>query len=402
MNVKKPSEKGDGRCEHSSYRKDAGNAKAGAAVAQAAQARGIAVDYLLDDRGAARQAFDQDAGFRTAFHGRHVLRSDGPIAPYNFVFVTLSAAGGPNLEQDSAARAARSGLPVYGYEEVPGGRNNPGWGEGEPAPVQQLRRLFTTVPTDADEHYPNVTVVGFSGLEWYRGKDIPAIGRATREKLGIPHGVPLVFYTGHPEPENPFALLEVGDELLALDTPGTVLVVARHGRELTAPIPGNGAAHGRVLRHLARHGLRVIEHSLAHRDLPASHPDAIPPEFRPPVFISLQELLCTCAEEGVVVTGFGTDGALVAPFLGIPSILYLADDLFGAVLRREKKLSRWPLPGVLQATTERDLRVYLRSVFAPGMRFAHIQDLRTLFHFPEKPAGALMVDTIIADLRKSS
>ena len=390
--------------------KDLGNARAGSAVAQALRRRlshtELALTYALDVRGAAWDAVA--SGRETGFSGvplRHWGETSGECSKYvadaDAIMVTLSASGAPNLEFDITRLAYTLGKPVYGIEEMLGGRHNPGWEAGEPAPIRCLRRLFTTLPTDEDD--ASVTVVGPPQLERYRGVDVPLIGLLAREKLGLAVDAPLVYYIGHPEPENPHALSRVGQALAKFRREDLVLVVSRHGRERTNPIPDNSAAHRHTLRHIRnRVGIRVIENSLDHKDFPEDHPEAIPAEFRPVTFVTYQELVCACAHRGVTVTGFATDGLIIPPYLGVPSLFYLdrEDYLFGGLLWREKRFDRLPLPLIPQVATVDQLFQKLHYFLADGSGRCerYCATLREKFPFPERDPAEAIVDVVLRDL----
>lgn len=385
--------------------KDEGNALAGTHVAREFSIRGHTITYCLDPGGAARKTYDRDDVFRRFFHGFDVpgpdyaLRED-TLRKFQLVFVTLSASGLPNAEGDVVDAAERAGISCYGLEEVPGGRNNPGWGDGVSEPLTKLRRLFAAFPAGEGDQSPNVTVVGPPQLEVYRGKDWDAMGAEARRKLDIPPDAPIVFYTGHPEPESPPVLYDLGKALRSLGvTSNVVLVVARHGRELTTAIPGNSVVHRHALRLIARNaGIRVIENSLGHMNLEPDHPDAIPKEFRPKEFATYQELVCACRHDGAVVTGFGTDGFL-AGFLEVPAILYLDPFLLGALAQREKGVEHFPLAVSLQPDNAEDFVWTINEVLCnSASRLEHIQRLRAAYPFPEKNPADRIAETILSDV----
>ncbi|TSC71562.1 MAG: hypothetical protein G01um101438_1036 [Parcubacteria group bacterium Gr01-1014_38] len=383
--------------------KDIGNSLAGILVARTFSVRGITMTYALDRRGAAWKKYTEDEVFRVLF-GTSVRVvgaesfHDLP-AGADFLVVTLSASGPPNLEQE----VCRSGIPAYGLEEVLGGRHNPGWELSEPKPIALLRRVFTVLPTSEDG--PAVTVVGPPQLERYRGVDVAALGRQAREKLGISLDTPLVYYIGHPEPENPHALSRVGEALSRLPQKDVVLVVSRHSRD--KEIPDNGPAHRHTLRHIQKRvGIRVIENSLGHKDLPEDHPEAIPREFCPENFATYQELVCACRSCGVIVTGFATDGTVVAPHLGVPSVLYLDCEnyLFGGLLRREKCCDRLPLPLIPQVATVEALVHKLNYCLTDygGRRERYCATLREKFPFPERDPADKIADLVLQDLGEAN
>ncbi|MDP3685857.1 MAG: hypothetical protein Q8R32_03420, partial [bacterium] len=259
-------------------------------------------------------------------------------------------------------------------------------------------------PTDEDDQFPNVMLVGPPQLDAYRGKDWDAMGAQARKKLGIPSHAPIVYYAGHPEPESPAVLYDLGRAISRLrsysGSPAeTVLVVARHGRELTKPVPDNSAVHRHALRLIARNtGIRVIENSLGHMNLPPDHPDAIPPEFRPPEFATYQELVCACRSNGVVITGFGTDGFL-AGFLGVPAVLYLSPFLLGALAKREKGVWSFPLPLVPQPNSAEGLAdTICMWLLDSAQRSERIPWLQEVYPFPGRSPADRIAETILSDV----
>lgn len=395
--------------------KDLGNAKAGAAVAQAFHRRGVRVEYRLDTHGAAWKSYGEKTGLDRDLDGLLVADTSGPPeelypGPWDAAFVTLSASGIPSAELELACLTGAGRLPLYGIEEMIGGRHNPGWEDGDDPPIRKLRRLFTIMPTREDHAYP-VSVVGPPQLERYRGLNIEAVGAAARRKLRIPDGRALVYYSGQPAPENPHVLSRVGEALAeALDVsdvstrPEVTLVVSRHSRD--KGIPCNSEAHRHALRHIeCRLGVRVIENSLDHRELPMNDREAIPSHFLPLEFCSYQELVCACAANGVIVTGFATDGVVVAPHLGIPSILHLDRHgyLFGGLLRREKRMERLPIPCVPQVATVEDLAEYLQTFIGVTgedreARAECCETLRHRFPFPDRDPAEMIVDIVMQDV----
>lgn len=409
--------------------KDQGNARAGADVARAFVQRGWEAVYVLDKRGAAWRAYGAGSDLEEMLQGTQVVGAESPaewLDHYNranVVLVTLSASGAPNLELNAVGESRLLGRqkPVYGLEEVIGGRNNPGWEKGNYERVRALRRLFTALPTNEDHLFPNVTVTGPPQLSRYRGVDLDELGRKARLKLEIPLDQPIVYFSGQPEPENPHVLSRLGEALASirhLIPAGTVLVVSRHGRELdrgrdrsgneyvTGRHPDNAAAHRHALRHIRdRVRIRAVENSLDHKDLPDGHEEAIPQEFQPAQFATYQELVCACKDSGAVVTGFGADGMIVAPHLGVPSILYLdlRGYLFGGLLYREKKMNRLPLPVVPQVPQVPDLAGWLEmflsaQAYQGALRAEHVEALKKTFAFPEQDPAEKIVDIVLKDL----
>lgn len=387
--------------------KDRGNAEAGLVVAREFVKRGCGVNYFLDSRGAAWAAFQSDWAFRGTFSGVSVIETSNAEVlsgyPEDVVLVTLSASGVPNLELEVCGASCVWHSPLYGLEETIGGRGNPGWSDSKPPLLQRLKRLFSVMPTNDLCGCP-VTVIGSPQLERYRGVGFKILGAAAYEKLQLSLSAPLVYYIGQPDEANPHVLSRLGEALHRLRPvlPECALVVSRHDRD--KGIPDNGAAHRHALRYIQQMcGMRVIENSLDHRHLPSENADAIPPEFRPSEFASYQELVCACDRRGVIVTGFATDGVLIAPHLGIPSILYLDEGefLFGGLLRREKQMSRLPLRVVPQVGSVDELHhqlLYLLDFRKDGRRQHYCEDLQEVYPFPKKNPAAAIAEHVLRDL----
>lgn len=383
--------------------KDAGNFKTGECVAQALRARGAGVVYGLDACGAVWQGYDQHSVVVHSFRPLTGPKSiDASVRGADAVVVTLSASGLPNAEIAAVRAAKRLGKPVYGVEDVPRGRHNPGWQDDTPPPVRELSRLFTVMRTDEDDEYVGVTVVGPTQLKSYRDVDVDAVGRVARHKLRIPEDTPLVWFSGHPAPESPHALLQVGWALAQFPDPKPVLIVSRHSRD--KGIPDNGVVHRHVLRLIQSNaGVRVIENSRDHEIISEGHPDAVPAEFRSHCSLEYSELVCACKQRGVVVTGFGTDGLIVAPHLHIPSILFLdgceeprRPFLLGRLAVQEKGTRTFPLRVVCHCShTDALVKELTSLLYDEDARRLHCMALAGQYSFPQQDPAELIADIIL-------
>lgn len=383
--------------------KDVGNVvNGGAPVAQVFQKRGHAVKYVLDANGKAAESYFSGAtNVSHALNGLLVECIDssdyyllrGTIDKVDVVLVTLSGSGVPDVECDAIKFALQLGKLVYGIEEMFGGRYNPGF---EDLP-QNVLRLFTTIPMPDDDAFP-VRVVGPLAVERYRDVPVGDLGARARQKLGLSPDTAVVYWTGHPRPESPHALSRLCEAVVALRPILVTLVVARHSRDRA--IPYNSAAHRSCLLLAAGCGVQVLENSLDHRDLPASDTDAILEQFRPPDFATYQELLCACADRGVIVSGFGTDAAVVAPYLKIPSVLFIDESgfLLGRALREEKRIEHLPLAHLRQRSTVKELSALFADLLtSPTLRQQHCLALRAACPFPECNPAELIADIVTGD-----
>lgn len=386
--------------------KDGGNARATVPIAQRFLGMGVDVSYLLDLGGAAWNSYERDEGFRLQFQGMEVRGAescDGVFPGVDFGFVSLSASGAPNLEVAICREAAERSVPLFGLEDVPGGRNNPGWGIKDSAsPVRSLKILFTVMPTRFDKTSGvAVVIVGPPQLEPYRSLDVGAVGAGARRSLNIPEEMPIVYFSGQPDPASPHALRDLGEALWHA-RPGisaVTLVVSRHGRD--KGIRDNGAAHRQVLHYVReRLGIRVIENSLDHQHLPPGDSEAIPEGFRPPAFVPYVPLVCAC-RNGVIVSGFGTDALIVAPHLGVLSILYLNPFLFGGLLEREKGMRTFSLPSVPVVSDVLRLSSEFSRIFdceSSAVRVDRQRDLARSYSFPLKHPAEIIAERVLQEL----
>lgn len=386
--------------------KDIGNVvNGGAPVAQVFQKRGHAVTYVLDAGGKAGESYLKGTGsvatnVYQALNGLSVsgipasglYLSHSDIDKADAVLVTLSGSGVPNVECDAIKIALQLGKLVYGIEDMFGGRYNPGFEDLR----HNVLRLFTIIPMPDDDAFP-VRVVGPLAVERYRGVSVGDLGARARQKLGLSPDTAVVYWTGHPRPESPHALSRLCEAVVALRIPVT-LVVARHSRDRA--IPYNSAAHRSCLLLAAGCGVQVLENSLDHRDLSASDTDAILEQFRPPDFATYQELLCACADRGVIVSGFGTDAAVVAPYLKIPSVLFIDENSFllGRALREEKRIEHLPLAYLRERSTVEGLcELFADLLTSPTLRQQHCLALHAVCPFPECNPAELIADIVMRD-----
>ncbi len=384
--------------------KDIGNVvNGGAPVARVFQQRGHEVGYVLDADGRAWMSYNESSTtqIQLALHGLSARSSLGgalraTIASADAVLVTLSGSGPPNAECDATAVALELGKPVYGIEEMFGGRRVPGFEDL----ARRFKRLFTIIPMDDDGEYP-VCVVGPLGAERYRDVPVAIMGAQARCKLGLSLSTPLVYWTGHPRPESPHVLSRVCEAVVALRQRvlEITLVVARHSRD--KDIPYNSAVHRSCLVLASARGVRVIENSLDHKDFSADHEEGILEQFRPVEFATYKELLCACVDHGVIVSGFGTDAAVIAPYLGVPSVLFIDEHRFllGRALQEEKKIERLPLASLRQVSTVEQLVALFADLLVKlHLRQEHCGVLQRLCPLPERNPAELVVETVLKDV----
>lgn len=388
--------------------KDQRDAEAGLAVASKFLERGCTVELILDSRGTAWAAFQTDQAFQEKCAGMLVVGTTStnvpPARAADAFLITLSASGAPNLELDFCLLG--TDVPKYGIEEMIDGRHNPGWGDRNPSPLKNLVCLFVAVPTNKGYPACPVVVVGPPQLEQFRGIKVQSLRAAAHANLELPLGTPLVYYIGQPSTANPHVLSRLAEAIhrLRLLVPEVALVVSRHRAD--RDIPDNGATHRHVLCHLqATSGTRIFENSWYHDDLPVEHPDAIPPEFRPTELSSYRELMCACWGGGVIVTGVATDGVIVAPYLGIPLVLYRDEVQFLSSGPREKRMSRLTLSYTIpQVGSVDELFQSLLYFLGPteDRRRRYCEDLLWTFPFPGKDPAEAIVERVLNDYAAKS
>lgn len=126
-----------------------------------------------------------------------------------------------------------------------------------------------------------------------------------REKLDLSKAAYVVYYAGQPHAENSVILSQVGAALAYLWQDGLdiVLVASRHEEDTSQRFPNSGEEYREVLQKIRDGKIRVIDNSEHHRRYPHGHPDAVLTAFRPLATASLEELLCLCADFGIIVIG---------------------------------------------------------------------------------------------------
>jgi hypothetical protein len=141
----------------------------------------------------------------------------------------------------------------------------------------------------------------------------------------------------------------------------------------------------------------VIENSLDHRE-PANPLDAMG-QFAANDPVPYADLLLACRLKGFVYGGFATDVLVRPPFLGIPSILDFDPTAFGAVLLREKKVSRLSLakrPEVFDAEIRHR---WLANFLSPTFPWEVArQQLQRWYPFPEIPSAQQVAKQVVADI----
>lgn len=387
--------------------RDIGNTLALVPVADELQARGFDAIFVLDaDGDVARSLAATDGVIAKALKSRDVLTLPAESSPdtirlteqADFILTALSASGDkskPTLEQNFVQEALIFEKPVYGIEEVVGGRHNPGWTDL----YYHLTALFSALPLPND--HPNVVPVGPMSLKPYRTEPLPELAARGRKKLAMRPHERLIVWQSLPHPEEHLMLLSFWEQLEELKTDLSPFVVAivRHSRTLKQPIPAFWRNYRLVLRHIvANSTFRLIDASPDYCDLNALHPAAVLPNTRPVACPTMPELVTATASTGVLVGSFNTDVQIVAPYLAyqdVVSIAYLHPDLGGRALAREKGITRLPQPVLWQASSPEQLRDQLRSaLFDAPARSAHQQQLVEAYPWPQKPAAEVIADFI--------
>lgn len=385
--------------------KDLGNGLCVRQVAQRLASRNVSATFLLDRHGTASglgSAQASERGLLSYFVALEKEPSANVVKSADFVMISPSASGSPNIEQDAFNLAVAQGVPVFILEDFPGGRNNPGWDAKQL--LTECKRLFAVMRLPGSDN-EKVEVVGAWQAELYRNLDIKQCGLRAREKLGIDQAESIVWYSGHPDSANPIVVAHIAQAIARIGTSQRpiVFVVSRHGREIGLGSNDMAAAHRHIMRTIAQNAagrFRVLENSVGHKELPLDNPFAVLPEFRPPSWVSYQELMCACSVNGIVVTGFGTDGAIVAPALRIPSVQYLDRDnfLLSHLLLKEKHM-QVPAFAIWRAEDICSLAGRINDLLFGG---PSIQTYRCWcekdWPSPERNPLDVIADTIVGDL----
>jgi hypothetical protein len=357
-----------------------GNFLAGYEVVKMLRQRGHEVRCLLDPHGTAWAAHQAR---KIKIDGVFFATAATAAVECDVVLTTISPAGEDNLEIKVTQEAVRIGKRVCALEEVPYGWRNPGgWAEV----LKRVHCLLSPMPVRRPIPLCQTKIVGPLAVERYRNVDLAVLGQQARQKMGITSTAKVVWYIAHPEAESPPALYQLGEALSEcdlMDIGELVLIVTRHGREKVKPVPDNHEAHRHALRFIGdRLDIQVIDNSPDY-DGSASH----------------QELMGACSTNGVIVTGFATDGLVVAPHLAIPSILFLQRFTLGQVLKREKRVTEFPLEVIHQPETVNFLQGSLSDALCqPDRRQAWIDELRDKYPFPAVSPAEKAADIITAGL----
>lgn len=319
------------------------------------------------------------------------------------VLLAMSPVVGQNLEIEILRRARAEGRPVYAVEEVSGGRMNTQWRDH----YQHVTAIFTPLPTEDHRTKKEIVVGSLPAAKW-QGVSVAKLAQQARIKLRLTTE-PVLYFFPSPEPESPAALCHLG-LLLAQwrnDLPSNLVVmVNRHRRdrsnESRPPIVGQTYQAG--LAQCAQGGFTVFDNSPEYSDLPADDHWAIQKRFRPPEFLTYQEMLAITADNGAALTFFGTDGLMVAPCLGrqgIYPILWLDPRYGGKMLYREKALEHIDLAHIPQPGNDQMLKMYLCTALHPTLQDKRKQWCGLLdqwYKLPVHEPAQLIADQIIKDL----
>lgn len=389
-----------------------GNALAVAAVLRELYGRGVDVMMLLQEGLSAAVHYNQGGPLVDQLDAFPVFIEEPSdkvaelVQGFDAVVTAMSPVPRNNLEITVLLESVRNDVPVYGVEEVVGGRNNPGWRDY----VFELNRLFAAMPEEEFRACPE-SVVGSSALERWRNVSVVDLNVSARAKLGI-GDEPVIYFFPAPERESPTALHILGSSLASVieefETYGVskpVLILNRHRRELSSPVPLNGSGYRSGLKYISEVvGLKVFDNSPEYFGLPTADERSIVSEFMPPQFLNYQEMLAVTANTGLAITFFGTDGLMVAPYLanqGILSVLWLDPTLGGRVLQREKQVSRYNLPEVLEVYGGAEALAHIWRIYLIEDERDFLQkSLVELYSFPPQSASVLTAEHILQDLKK--
>lgn len=393
------------------FSKDDGNCGNGAIpIAQALRKLGHEISFHLDHAGSAAASLTTQGWLSKKLWGYFcsVIASSWPVENIALIFthfipqkpdailVTLSASGEPNIELMAVQVAHELKIPVFGIEEVPGGRHNPGWEHVAPS----LTRLITVMKQQDDSDYPVMTFAPFHLMERYGNVDFVSEANRAREKLSISEDVVVLWMILHPNQESPAALLDFAHVACLYSDPKNrpgIAIVTRHRRELLSPIPCNAEGYRYAMTYLATRGVRVIDNSpeFAQQDVPLGY--GILYDMQPASFATYTELLALCREQGIIMTGFASAGLIDAPYLNVPSILYTDLFTFGGLGLREKSRAYLPDDAMLRNASSRVELQNKLEFFLPNRasRSVHLQDLKQYYPWPLEDPADLAARAII-------
>lgn len=265
-----------------------------------------------------------------------------------------------NLEVRLAQAARAAQIPLFAVEESPGGRNNPLWRK-QHSLLENCSGIFWCLGAGMD--WPNEYFVGgplhldrFRDVNWATEYD-QGVRKTGLSKFR--ESVVIVFT--HPSQESTPALLDIV-RAAAWCIPrihaGVRVIYMRHYRDVS----DKAAAEKEV---------SVLAASLR-----------IPCEDAEALGLTTTECLALAQQCGVLVGGFGID-VLCAPYLDIPSCLYLHPKMWGRTLWREKMLRNLELPCERDVLDEQSLQFRLMHLLGRnGGRLLHLNRMRQ--YYPQR------------------
>ena len=298
--------------------------------------------------------------------------------------------------------ARYSKRPLFVVEDTVSARRNGSWSDFV-SDHDRVKALYA--PVSANGHVGcREVVVGPMVMNRWRGVNVEELARTARQKLGI-SDAPVLYFSPSPEKEGGEAFVKLAT--LIKDDRGTkvpdnaVFLLNRHRRELTQPVEGNGQRYAWGQRILMQAGFRVIDNSPEFGDIGQGDIRCIMPECRPPDFLTYPEMLVVTHGNGVAVSFFSTDVLMVAPHLpGIAPVLWLDEELGGAVLLREKHMKCFAdLHAVIQPTRNESLMSAIGIGFGrTGARSVYCTALSKAFPFPTSDPVQTICDDILRQM----
>lgn len=359
-----------------------GQAKALIPIARLLVQRGCRVIMLLDANEKAAELYeDGELDFPTDCVVCVDAMRDLPLNITNAirdahrVLVTLSPVEAvSSLENRVYSHCANSlSIPIWGYSEVVCGHRAPAW----KGLLSGFDQLFAAKKTKDLEQMDNIVDVGM---------DIPIIDRVraleTKTMLGIPEKRQFIWYCGGPYPRSAEILrMFVGccGALQELANAPVDIVFSRHSRDDTAV-----TFYQETVSISKKRGVRMVENSADHlRGTSAQRDEIIP----------YSQLFEACSEGGVIVTGHGTDG-LKAPYVGIPSILCVGDDL-NPHIKKEKGCQVLPLPEYCPIQVTSHDRLMPALLYCFRQRDAYQEMCRQHYPVQEKTPAEIIVEVML-------
>ncbi len=386
-----------------------GLAKAAMSVVRRLRELGHEVCFVVDGQGpVARDLRSPDSALQKVFseagiepvvdHSRSLAGYRHSLNQFDAILVTLSPDAKKNTETAAVEYAKKGNVPVFGYTEVPCGHASPLWMGGADSYLGQLSGIFAAKVTgDLRKRFgDNAWEVGLQ-LDRFMSVDIPTVGMQTREVLEVRDDDYLVWVSGVPYGETIRMLGDTVGSLLLfcaqrlLDPHSVTLVVSRHARD--KEIPGLTEAYREVMTYARDTGdLRVIECSKDHAE--PQHRSQYAFEQQ----VEYRDLMCACCfDGGVMVTGHGTDG-IVAPYIGLPSILCCASDYYDPMMPGEKGVHTFPLERNCppQIGSHQDLEKWLHDfLLDPNRRARYVQECKAKYPLPVRPAHEIIADVLV-------